>query len=34
METTYFAHQTAVIDSGCEIGVETRIWHFSHIMSG
>ena len=34
METTYLAHQTAVIDPGCEIGVETRIWHFSHIMSG
>jgi UDP-2-acetamido-3-amino-2,3-dideoxy-glucuronate N-acetyltransferase len=34
METTYFAHQTAVIDPGCEIGAETRIWHFSHIMSG
>ena len=33
METTYFAHETAVIDAGCQIGEETRIWHFSHIMT-
>ncbi|MBA4409127.1 MAG: acyltransferase [Bacteroidota bacterium] len=33
METTYFAHETAVIDPGCQIGEETRIWHFSHIMT-
>lgn len=30
----YFAHETAVIDLGCEIGKGTKIWHFSHIMSG
>ena len=29
----YFAHATAVIDEGCEIGEGTKIWHFSHIMS-
>ena len=29
---TYFAHKTAVIDEGCEIGIGTKIWHFSHIM--
>ena len=28
----YFAHETAVIDEGCEIGDGTKIWHFSHIM--
>lgn len=33
-EPAYFAHPTAVIDSGCEIGVGTKVWHFSHIMSG
>jgi len=33
METQFFAHETAVIDSGCEIGEQTKIWHFSHIMS-
>ncbi len=31
---TYFAHPTAVIDEGCSIGDGTKIWHFSHIMSG
>ena len=29
---TYFAHDTAVIDEGCDIGDGTKIWHFSHIM--
>lgn len=33
MSETYYAHQTAVIDEGCEIGNGTKIWHFSHIMS-
>lgn len=28
----YFAHETAVIDEGCQIGKGTKIWHFSHIM--
>ncbi|MBS1512393.1 MAG: N-acetyltransferase [Bacteroidetes bacterium] len=30
----YFAHTTAVIDEGCSIGDGTKIWHFSHIMTG
>ncbi len=34
MEKEYFAHETAVIDDGCIIGKGTRIWHFSHIMTG
>lgn len=29
---TYYAHETAVIDEGCQIGSKTKIWHFSHIM--
>ncbi|MFN5032473.1 MAG: acyltransferase [Flavobacteriia bacterium] len=28
----YFAHETAVVDQGCQIGEGTKIWHFSHIM--
>ena len=32
MEKNYYAHPTAVIDDGCEIGSGTKIWHFSHIM--
>ncbi len=30
----YFAHPTAIVDEACEIGSNTRIWHFSHIMPG
>ena len=33
-QTNYFAHETAVIDEECQIGSGTKIWHFSHIMSG
>ena len=29
---SFYAHETAVIDEGCEIGHETKIWHFSHVM--
>jgi UDP-2-acetamido-3-amino-2,3-dideoxy-glucuronate N-acetyltransferase len=32
MNTSFFAHETAVIDSGCNIGEGTKIWHFSHVM--
>lgn len=28
----YYAHPTAVIDEGCQIGKGVKIWHFSHIM--
>ncbi|MBN3583049.1 N-acetyltransferase [Algoriphagus aestuarii] len=28
----YYAHETAVVDEGCDIGKGTKIWHFSHIM--
>ncbi len=34
MEKKYFAHETAVIDEGCDIGEGTKIWHFSHVMTG
>lgn len=31
-QLNYFAHETAVIDEGCNIGEGTKIWHFSHLM--
>ena len=34
METDYYAHETSVIDDGCKIGRGTKIWHFSHVMTG
>lgn len=33
-ELDYFVHQTACIDEGAVIGEGTKIWHFSHIMTG
>ncbi len=32
--TGFFAHESCCIDQPCEIGEGTRIWHFSHVMSG
>lgn len=32
MEKEFFAHETAVVDEGCDIGKGTKIWHFTHIM--
>ncbi|MCD2425186.1 N-acetyltransferase [Niabella pedocola] len=34
MSANFFAHPSAIIDEGCVIGTGTKIWHFSHIMSG
>ncbi|OIQ40941.1 MAG: N-acetyltransferase [Bacteroidetes bacterium MedPE-SWsnd-G1] len=31
--SSFFAHETAVIDADCNIGAGTKIWHFSHVMS-
>ena len=30
----YYAHPTAVLDEGCQVGRGSRIWHFSHICAG
>ena len=30
----YFAHQSSFVDEGAQIGKGTKIWHFSHVMSG
>jgi UDP-2-acetamido-3-amino-2,3-dideoxy-glucuronate N-acetyltransferase len=29
---SFFAHETACIDEGAQIGAGTKIWHFSHVM--
>lgn len=34
MATVYFVHPSAYVDEPCEIGAETKIWHFCHIMTG
>ena len=30
----YFKHESSYVDDGCIIGEGTKIWHFSHIMTG
>lgn len=30
---SFFSHETAIIDDGCEIGQGTKIWHFSHVLA-
>jgi len=31
---SFFSHETAIIDREVSIGDGTKIWHFSHVMSG
>lgn len=31
---SFFAHESSYIDDNVTIGNETKIWHFSHILSG
>ena len=33
-EPEYFIHPSAIVDEGCSIGKGTKVWHFSHIMTG
>jgi UDP-2-acetamido-3-amino-2,3-dideoxy-glucuronate N-acetyltransferase len=30
----FFVHNSAYVDQGAQIGVGTKIWHFSHVMKG
>jgi len=34
MEKKYFAHETALVDENVCIGAGTKIWHFTHVLSG
>ncbi|MBL0104921.1 MAG: N-acetyltransferase [Bacteroidetes bacterium] len=34
MENNYFVHPSAIVDDGAVIGNGTKVWHFTHIMSG
>jgi len=27
-------HETAIVDEGVQVGAGTKVWHFSHVMSG
>ena len=28
----YFIHDTSMVDEDCQIGANSKIWHFSHIL--
>jgi len=30
----YFVHESSYVDEGAEVGKGTKIWHFSHVLSG
>ncbi len=30
----FYKHDTAIIDEGVEIGINTKIWHWVHVMAG
>jgi len=29
----YFVHESAIVDSGAQIGCDTRVWHFAHVCA-
>jgi UDP-2-acetamido-3-amino-2,3-dideoxy-glucuronate N-acetyltransferase len=31
---SYFVHESSYVDDGVEIGGGTKVWHFSHVLSG
>lgn len=31
---SHFVHETSIVDDGCSIGNGTKVWHFSHVLSG
>lgn len=33
-DSSFFVHESSYADEGCDIGEGSRIWHFSHVMSG
>ena len=33
-DSDYFVHESARVDTPCEIGSGTKVWHFSHVMAG
>ena len=33
-DQSWFAHETACVDPGAEVGAGSKIWHFCHVMPG
>jgi UDP-2-acetamido-3-amino-2,3-dideoxy-glucuronate N-acetyltransferase len=34
MDKHFFSHPSAILDAGCSIGKDSKIWHFCHLMGG
>ncbi|WP_107820596.1 acyltransferase [Mangrovibacterium marinum] len=34
MKSEHFIHPSACVDDGAQIGADTKIWHFCHLMGG
>ena len=32
--TDYYKHESAIVDEGAQVGIDSRIWHFSHVCAG
>ena len=30
----YKVHETAIVEEGAEIGINTKIWHWTHVSPG
>ena len=33
-KTSYFVHESSFLDEGANLGENTKVWHFCHILSG
>lgn len=34
MKNNSFIHETAIVDNGANIGIETKVWHWTHVCTG
>jgi UDP-2-acetamido-3-amino-2,3-dideoxy-glucuronate N-acetyltransferase len=32
--TSYYKHESAIVDDGAQIGLDTHVWHFVHVCGG
>lgn len=32
--TSYYKHESAIVDDGAQIGIDSRVWHFAHVCGG
>ena len=32
--TQFYAHETAIVDDGAQLGNGTKVWHFAHVFKG